>query len=451
MRHYDLFVIGAGPGGLAAAERAAAAGVQVAIAERTAVGGACVNYGCIPEKLLTYAARFATVYQDASSYGWEVGETGALPPVSFNWSKFVAARNQEIQHLNQVHRHKLEQANVEFLHGHAAFLDAHTLCVDRQRITADKILIAVGAKPNKPRFLGANHALTWHELLNLPQQPQRVAIVGNGYIGTKFAGILNGLGSQVTQMFAEDQILRGFDQDLCAAVATGMTNQGIQLLAHTIVEQLEPVPSGLLLKLAPDDRRLTVDAVLVDTGCIPAVDDLNLEQAGIETTPQGAIRVDEYSRTSQPHIFAVGDCTDRRQLTPVAIAEAAAFVDSTFGNRSQAVNYDLVPVYVASHPEAATVGMSEAQARTALGEAVRCYRKQFVPLFYSLTSRQESTLMKVVVDSSSDRVLGIHMVGQTAVEIVQSLAAALKRGLTLTDLRSAIGIHPSIAEEFWSI
>lgn len=436
---YDLFVIGAGSGGLAAAKQAASYGAKVAIAEESDLGGTCVNRGCVPKKLMVYASEFSHKFKTAADYGWS--------PVSssFNWSEFIAQKNQEIGRLNGIYDNSLAAAGVSLFRGHVTFIDEHTLSVAQRKITAAKILIAVGAKPRKPEIPGIEEAITSDEIFHLAQQPGRLAIVGGGYIGTEFACIMNGLGSQVTLIIRHDRILNGFDEDLRTGIQAGMQQRGIRIVCNKEVEKIEGVSTGLKVTL-PDDS-MTVNTVLAATGRIPNLSNLGCEKAGVKIA-NGAISVDAESRTSQPHIFAVGDCTDRRNLTPVAIAEGRAFADSEFGDRPRTMNYKFIPSAVFSQPQAATVGMTEAEARSQLGEAVKIYRSQFKPLYYSLTQQEEKTLLKLVVNSQTDRVLGAHMVGEHAAEIIQMLAVALKMGASKSDLDATIGIHPSTAEEF---
>lgn len=446
MVEYDLLVIGAGSGGLAAAERAAAYGARVAIAEQSQPGGACVNYGCIPEKLLDYAAGFNRLEQVAVSYGWQ-----ECPRV-FDWSHFIAVEEQHIRHLNELHLQHLKDAGVQLIHGHASFLDAHTVSVDDRPVTAEKILIAVGAKPVKPEIPGIDHTITWHELYHLPAQPKSVIVMGGDPIGVKITGSLNALGSQVTQLIAEDQILPGLDAEISQEIQDRLIKQGVRFFNKTQVIKIEKTDHGLSLSQSGDSDPLTADTVLVDAPRKPNLAELHLNRAGIQLTASGGIRVDEFSRTTHTTIFAIGDCTERIPLTPSAIAQGRAFAETEFGGRPQHASLDWVPISLSSRPEAATVGLSESQAREKLGDAVFCYRTRFRPLFYCLLGLDEKTLMKVVVDrQDSERILGIHMVGDGAVEIVQSLAVALKLGATKHDLDTAIGIHPSSAEELFSM
>lgn len=444
---YELFVIGAGSGGLAAAERAASYGARVVVSEEANTGGACVNYGCIPEKLLDYAASFSDLNQVASSYGWSECDR------RLQWSKFVAAKDRHIQHLNQVHCKHLQEAGVEFLQGHTSFLDAHTLLVSDRQVTAAKILVAVGAKPEKPDLPGIEHTITWRELYHLPEQPHHLVIFGSDPIGVKVAGSLNALGSQVTLITETDYILPTLDTEISQTIQARMAQQGVRFLNRTGIKQIEKVESYYHLTLTGDEAAPTsVDAVLIDAPRRPNLTKLNLDKASVQLTEAGAISVDTYSRTSQANIFAIGDCTDRIPLTPSAIAQARAFADSEFGNLPRTVSFEWVPFSISSHPEAATVGLSETQAREKFGDAVYCYRTQFRPLFYCLAQLPEKVFIKLIVNQDdNERILGVHIVGDGAVEITQSLAVALKLGATKQDLNTAIGIHPSIGEEIFTI
>ncbi|KGF72052.1 glutathione reductase [Neosynechococcus sphagnicola sy1] len=440
---YNLFVIGAGSGGLAAAKRAASYGARVAIAESDLVGGTCVIRGCVPKKLMVYGSSFSHVYQDATGYGWR-----KVKP-KFDWGTLVTAVDTEVRRLSNLHISFLEKAGVALISGPGTLVDAHTVQVAEERFTAEKILIAVGGEATKPEIPGIEYALTSREMFHLPKQPRRFAVVGGGYIGVEFAGILNGLGSEVTQIVRGDGILRGFDPDIRKELQTAMGNHGIQFLTHTTVERIEKTSKGLKLFLCPDlEKPLKVDAVLYATGRSPNLVGLGLDLAGVAVV-NGAIAVNEYSQTSQPHIFAVGDCTDRKNLTPVAIAEGRAFADTEFGNQRRAINYDNIPTAVFGQPEVGTVGMTETEAQDQFGaENLTIYQARFRPMFHSLTGADEKTLMKLVVDKASDRVVGAHMVGKDAAEIIQSLAIAVKMGATKKDLDATMALHPTAAEEF---
>ncbi len=449
MLDYDLLVIGAGSGGLAAAQRAAGYGAKVAIVEQANLGGACVNYGCIPEKLLDYAAGFNRLEQVAVSYGWKECQR------QFDWSHFVAAETRHIRQLNEVHFHHLQDAGVALIQGHGSFQDAHTLTVDNSVVTAEKILVAVGAKPAKPTLLGAEYTITWRELYHLPEQPKSVAVIGSDWIGVKIVGSLSALGSQVTQIVLGEQILPEADTEIAQEIQQRLIKQGVKVLNQTKIAAIEKTNRGLDLFLTGQSEPLTVDIAVMDVPRKPNVAKLNLDKMGIKMTVSGAIPVDEFSRVySSIHhsIFAVGDCTGRITLTPSAIAQGRAFADSEFGGKPHSVRLDWVPISLSSRPEAAMVGLSEAQAREKFGDAVFCYRTRFRPLLYCLSGWDEKTLIKVIVNrQDSERVLGIHMIGDGAVDIIQSLAVALKLGMTKNDLDATIGIHPSSAEELFSL
>lgn len=443
---YDLFVIGAGPGGLAASKRAARYGAKVGIAEPSHLGGCCINRGCVPKKLMVYAADFAQLSETMVDYGWS-----QVKP-QFDWQGFVARRDQEILRLRQVQQQALADAGVDLIPQRAVFIDAHTLQVGDRSITADKILIAVGGKPIKPKITGIEHVLTSNEMFGLEQLPNRIAIIGGGYIGVEFASILQGLGTQVNLIDHESSILSGFDNDVRLAVQNGLIQRGITIFYDTNVQSIEPISEGLQL-ITEGDRSgsLMADIVLCATGRTPNLEGLQLENAAIELQEK-AISVDVDSRTSQPHIFAIGDCTNRVQLTTLARAAGRAFADSEFGNQTHPIDYDLILSAVCSRPEAAAIGLSEAQAQAQHGiDGVICYSGEFESLFHSLTHRSQKTLLKLVVHRESDRLLGIHMVGENAGEIVQSLAIAVQQGMTKAEFDQNIGIHPSSAEEFFSL
>ncbi len=479
---YDLLVIGAGPGGLAASEQAVAYGAKVAIAEQDRVGGACVIRGCIPEKLMSFAANFAHLEQDAEDYGWHSTQPDHKPmDCVFDWQQFVANRDREVQRLSQRHQSALEQAGINLIRGCAQFVDAHTIEVGGRPITADKILIATGARDIKLCVPGIEYAISSPEVFQLKQQPQHVAVLGGNYISVKLGGILRRLGSQVTMVIAEDRILADFDRDLALAIQSSLREQGMQILDKTHLKAIAPTSdgsqgspeqsqNGLNLTLATEQtlqtkdsqtrdsqakdsqaKNLQVDTVLSTLGRQANIEHLNLERAGV-AIQDGAIGVDQDSRTSQPHIFALGDCTNRPHWTPVAIASARAFGRTEFGNQPETIAYEFIPATVSAHPEAATVGLSETQAQAKFGQdSVRCYSTRFRPLFYNLIERDEQTFMKLVVEKQSDRVLGAHMMGPCASEIVQCLAIALRVGVTKRDFDATIGIHPSTAEELFTL
>ena len=450
---YDLLVIGAGSGGLAAAKRAASHGARVAVIENDLVGGTCVVRGCVPKKLLVYASRFSHMYADAEGYGWD-----AVQP-HFNWQKLTEIVDSEINRLSKLHVGLLDTSKVELIRGQAAFVDPHTVAVSndsaessQRTFTADRILIATGSEAILPDLPGIEHAITSRQVFKLPRQPKHLAIIGGGYIGVEFAGIFNGLGTKVTQIVRRDKILRGFDEDIRTHVQQAMTQLGITFLTETQVERMEKTDGGTTLFLTGENApaSITVDAaVLFATGRAPNTPHLQLNNARVETTHLGAAAVNDWSQTSQPHIYAVGDVTNRVNLTPVAIDEGRAFADTVFGNSPRQVNYANIPTAVFSQPEAATAGQTEAEAKAQLGESnVKVYKSAFRPLYHSLTGVTEKTLMKLVVDRESDRVLGAHMVGKDAAEIIQSVAIALNMGATKRDFDNTMALHPSTAEEF---
>ncbi|WP_353257980.1 glutathione-disulfide reductase [Prochlorothrix hollandica] len=440
---YDLFVLGAGSGGLAASKRAASYGAKVAIAEQDLVGGTCVIRGCVPKKLMVYASHFSHFYQDAVGYGWSPVEA------TFDWSKLVQAVDGEVRRLSRLHISFLEKNNVELFHGQARLVDDHTVAVDDRTFTAEKILIAVGGEATKPQIPGIEHAITSREVFLLPLQPKRLAVVGGGYIGTEFAGVFNGLGTEVFQVVRRGLILRGFDEDLREEVQTGMVKKGVNVLSNTTIEKIEKVPEGVRLVLkGAKDNSLVVDTVLYATGRSPNLEGLGLETAGVETA-KGAIVVNEWSQTSQPHIFALGDCTDKVNLTPVAVAEGRAFADTQFGNKPHHISYENIATAVFSQPEACTVGMTEIAANAQYGEdGVKVYRTRFRPMIYALPNVDEKILMKLVVHKETDRVLGAQMVGKDAAEIIQCVAIAVTMGATKKDFDATMALHPTSAEEF---
>lgn len=458
---YDLFVIGAGSGGLAASKRAASYGAKVAIAERDLVGGTCVIRGCVPKKLMVYASKFAHYYEDAVGYGW-----GEVHP-SFDWKKLVTSVDNEVKRLSKLHISFLEKAGVELIPGDATLLDPHTIEVNGRKVTADKILIAVGGEAIKPDIPGAKeYGITSREIFLLPEQPKRFAAIGAGYIAVEFSCIMNALGSEVTQFIRGDRFLRGFDEDIRSNVQDAMIKHGINVVPNTYVPKIEKVADGLEVtyfdKEKNTESKIIVDAVLIAIGRAPNLGNLGLENTNVEIvqcdnpdlpnlhgyTVNCAIGVDEYSRTTEANIFAVGDCTNRINLTPVAINEGRAFADTEFGNNPRIFSHETVASAVFSQPEAATVGFNETEAREKYGDAIKVYQAKFRPMYHSFTGKDEKVLVKLVVDSNTDKILGAHMVGENAAEIIQGVAIALKMGATKKDFDATVGIHPSTAEEF---
>jgi glutathione reductase (NADPH) len=439
---YDLFVIGAGSGGIASARRATQYGAKVAVAEFDRLGGTCVNRGCIPKKLMVYASNFPNIFEESQGFGWSPVQS------TIDWQKMITSVNKEVERLNGVYLNMLNKANVELIRGYAKFLEPHTIEIDNRKVTANKVLIAVGGHPVKPDIPGIEYAITSDEMFHLQEQPKRIAILGGGYIGVEFACIMNGLGSEVTQIIRNDLILRGFDDDLRMGIQEGMQQHGVGIIKITEPISIEKTSEGLKINLGEKHgETIVVDTILSATGRKPNLENMGLEEAGVEIK-NGAIAVDEYSRTSQENIYAVGDCTNRINLTPVAINEGRAFVDTEFGAMSRKMSYENVPSAVFSTPEAATVGLTEAEAREQYGDAIKVYRAKFKPTYHSLSGRDERVMVKLVVEEDTDKVLGAHMVGEHAAEIIQGMAIALKMGATKKDFDATVGIHPSIAEEF---
>ncbi|MFU8832165.1 MAG: glutathione-disulfide reductase [Wenzhouxiangella sp.] len=440
---YDLFVIGAGSGGVRASRIAAGHGARVAICEESRVGGTCVIRGCVPKKLLVFASQFSEAFEDAAGYGWTAGEQ------SFSWPGLIKAKDKEIDRLNRIYISLLDNAGVDLHMGRGRLIDAHTVLVDGKRFTAEKILIAVGGRPWVPDIPGKELAITSDEAFDLKQLPGKVLIAGAGYIAVEFAGIFNGLGSEVTLAYRRDLILRGFDDDVRHAVEAGMRGRGVAIHYHASPARLERVGQGIEVTFSDDphgELKQVFDAVMFATGREPYTRDLGLEAAGVKLGAGNRVEVDEYSRTSVDNIFAVGDVTDRVALTPVALMEGHAFADTQYAGMDRPVEHANTPAAVFSQPPVGTVGLSEGEAREA-GLQVRIYRSTFTPMKYTLAGRDEKGLMKLVVDASTDRVIGCHMVGPDAPEILQGFAVAVRAGLTKADFDRTIGIHPTSAEE----
>lgn len=440
----DLFVVGAGSGGVRAARMAAQRGARVLVAEAAALGGTCVNVGCVPKKLYSEAAQFADDFRDAAGFGWDVGAA------TLDWERLRRNRAKEIARLNGIYEQLLTGAGVQVLRGWATLCDRHTVQVatgdSAKRFRARHILIATGGTPSVPHFPGREHVLTSDQMFDIEPFPKRLVVVGGGYIACEFASIFQGLGAQVQLLYRGEQVLRGFDDDVRAFLAQELVKHGIDLRLRTDVEAVERRPDGLAVTLT-NAEVLEADAVLYATGRIPNVAGLGLEAAGLALSPHGAIPVDEDYRTAVPHILAIGDVTARLQLTPVALAEAMVVVDQLFGEGRRRMDYEFVPTAVFTHPSIGTVGLTEAQARERFG-AVRIFRSEFRALKHTLSGNAERTLMKLVVDAASDRVVGLHMVGADAGETVQGFAVAMRAGATKALFDTTIGIHPTAAEEF---
>ena len=436
---FDLFVFGAGSGGVRAARVAASHGARVAICEESRVGGTCVIRGCVPKKLLVYAAHFAEDFEDAAGFGWQV------PVRQFSWKQLIDAKDREIDRLNRVYLKLLQDSGVVLFPQRGRFVDPHRIRLGEQEVTARHILIATGSRPSVPDIPGIGHAITSDDAFQLDELPRRVVIVGGGYIACEFAGIFNGLGSEVIQVHRGEALLRGFDPDVRRAVGAELGKKGISIRLNRKVSRIETGGDGLSV-LLDDGCTVCADQAMFATGRAPNVEHLALENCGLEPDSKGAIRVNEYSRTRIEHIYAVGDVTDRVSLTPVAIYEAQAFANSVFGGHERPVGHEFIPSAVFSQPPVAVVGFKESDAEAIFGE-IEVYRSEFTPLKHTLSGRRERTLMKLIVATDTQRVVGIHIVGQDAPEIVQGFAIAVKSGLTKQQFDATIGIHPTAAEE----
>ncbi|NNC46995.1 MAG: glutathione-disulfide reductase [Sphingomonas sp.] len=443
MSDYDLFVIGAGSGGVRASRIAASHGAKVGIAEEYRVGGTCVIRGCVPKKLLVYGAHFAEDLQDCLKFGWDIEGK------SFDWAKLRDNVANEVDRLEGLYRQTLGNNDVEIFECRARLAgDGKVELADGRTITADKILIAVGAQPYIPEIEGcSDHAITSNDVFHLPRLPERIAIAGGGYIANEFAGIFNEFGSKVTIINRSDQILRGYDEQMRDRLLQISMTKGIDFRFNAKFKKVEKQGDGSLYLTMEGCDHMEVDQLLFATGRVPNTQDLGLEKAGVETEDRGAIKVDEYNRTTAQNVYAVGDVTDRIQLTPVAIREGHAFADTQFGGMDRTIDYENVPNAVFSHPPIAGVGMTESEARNKLGGQIKTFTSDFRAMKNVLAGRNERSLYKLVVDASNDRVVGIHMIGPEAPEILQAAAIAVKAGLTKSDFDETVALHPTMAEE----
>jgi glutathione reductase (NADPH) len=440
MFEVDLFVIGAGSGGVRAARMAAGMGARVAIAEDRYMGGTCVNVGCVPKKLYAYAAHYASDFRDSAGFGWDVGSP------QFSWQRLRDNKQQEIARLNGIYRQLLQKAGVEVLDGHARLAGPHTVEVAGRRIEARHILLATGGWPSLPEFPGRELVLDSNRIFDLERLPQRLLIIGGGYIAVEFAGIFSGLGCRTALSYRGDKLLRGFDDDLRTRFMTEIARH-VDLHMESQVAAIEALPDGALQVRLQEGQTLEVDAVLAATGRRPRTEGLGLEHTSVQLDAAGAVIVDEQFRTAEPSIYALGDVVGRLPLTPVALAEGMFVADHLFGSGTRRMSYDNVPTAVFSHPNLATVGLTEAAARERYGD-ITVFESDFRNLRHTLSGNPERTYMKIVVDRASDRVLGMHMLGDEAGEIIQGFAAAMVAGITKAQLDSTIGIHPTAAEEF---
>jgi len=439
---FDLFVIGAGSGGVRAARFAASFGARVAVAESRYLGGTCVNVGCVPKKLLVYGAHYSEDFEQAHGFGWTTGKP------SFDWPTLIANKNREIERLNGIYRNLLVNSGVTLLEGHARIVDPHTVEINGQRHTAANILVAAGGWPQVPDIPGKELAITSNEAFFLKALPRRVLVVGGGYIAVEFASIFNGLGADVVQAYRGPLFLRGFDQGVREHLRDELVKKGVDLRFSTEVTRIDKQADGSLAATLKDGSVIETDCVFYATGRRPMLDNLGLENTGVKLKDDGFIDVDDEYRTAEPSILAIGDVIGRVPLTPVALAEGMAVARCLFRPEEyRKVDYQLIPTAVFSLPNIGTVGMTTEEAREA-GYEVKLFESRFRPMKLTLTESQEKTLMKLIVDAKTDRVLGVHMVGPDAGEIVQGIAVALKAGATKQVFDDTIGIHPTAAEEF---
>ncbi|WP_405123557.1 glutathione-disulfide reductase [Pseudomonas sp. M20] len=442
---FDLYVIGAGSGGVRAARFAAGFGAKVAVAESRYLGGTCVNVGCVPKKLLVYGAHFAEDFEQASGFGWSLGEA------NFDWATLIANKDREINRLNGIYRNLLVNSGVTLHEAHAKIVGPHEVEVNGERFTAKNILIATGGWPQIPEIPGREHAIGSNEAFFLKELPKRVLVVGGGYIAVEFAGIFHGLGANTTLLYRGDLFLRGFDGSVRKHLQEELTKRGLDLQFNADIARIDKQTDGSLKATLKDGRELEADCIFYATGRRPMLDNLGLENTDVQLTDKGFIKVDEQYQTSEPSILALGDVIGRVQLTPVALAEGMAVARRLFKpEQYRPVDYKMIPTAVFSLPNIGTVGLTEEQAREA-GHDVVIFESRFRPMKLTLTECQEKTLMKLVVDGKTDKVLGCHMVGPDAGEIVQGLAIALKAGATKRDFDDTIGVHPTAAEEFVSM
>jgi glutathione reductase (NADPH) len=441
---YDLFVIGAGSGGVRASRIAAGHGARVGICEDYRVGGTCVIRGCVPKKLLVYGSKFAHEFEDAAAYGWTV------PEPTHSWATLRDNVQKEVDRLNAVYLRLLDGAGVKLHMGRGRLMDRHTIQVGEETITAEKILVATGGRPVVPPIPGHELAITSNEAFHLPELPKRITVVGGGYIAVEFAGIFNGLGAKVDLVLRRDRVLRGFDEECRTFVHEALAENGIRLRTETQIGRI--VAKGGDGKGPYEVHTLLggmfeTDCVMYATGRTPNTSGIGLEKVGVQLDKAGAIAVDEWSRTTAENIWAVGDVTDRINLTPVAIMEGHCFADTEFGNKPRKSDHRDVPSAVFCQPELANVGLTEEEARLTLGE-LRVYTAAFRPMKYTVSGRHQRTFMKLIVEAATDKVVGIHMVGDDAAELIQGLAVAVKAGATKAQFDATVGIHPTAGEEF---
>jgi glutathione reductase (NADPH) len=440
---YDLFVIGAGSGGVRASRIAAGYGARVGICEDYRVGGTCVIRGCVPKKLLVYGSKYAHEFEDSAAYGWTVGEP------THSWATLRDNVSKEVDRLNSVYIRLLEGSGVKIHMGRGRLMDRHTIEVGGETVTADKILIATGGRPEVPPVPGHEFAITSNEAFHLPDPlPKRITIVGGGYIAVEFAGIFHGLGCEVDIVIRRDRVLRGFDEECRTFVHDSLKASGIRIRSETEIQRIQATDGKAPYKLhTPLGGMFETDLVMYATGRVPNTHGIGLEKAGVQLDKAGAVAVDEWSKTTADNIWAVGDVTDRIALTPVALMEGHCFADTEFGNKPRKADHRNVPSAVFCQPEMANVGLTEEEARMTLGE-LRVYSSAFTPMKYTLAGRKQRTFMKLIVEAATDRVVGCHMVGDDAAELIQGLAVAVKAGATKAQFDATVGIHPTAGEEF---
>ncbi|HCH33382.1 MAG TPA: glutathione-disulfide reductase [Oceanospirillaceae bacterium] len=437
---FDVFVIGAGSGGVRTARMAAAAGAKVAVADDRALGGTCVNVGCVPKKLYTYASHFSHDFENAQGFGWQV------PAVTFDWPTLVANKKQEISRLNTIYGNLLNNSGAQIIAGYAQLKDAHTVTVSGQDYTAQRIVIATGGTPNIPAVDYADLLISSDQIFDLPEFPKRLLVVGAGYIALEFACIFQGLGSQVEVSYRGDLIMRGFDQDVRQFVDQEMRKQGIVLTYQSQIENVEKQADGSLLVTFNDGSKRLVDQVLMAIGRNPRLQGIGLERLGIETTASGVIAVNAKFQTNINSIYALGDVTGGIELTPVALAEAMTLVNHWYGDGTKTMDYEFIPTAVFTQPNVGTIGLTEQQARDQYSQ-IEVYSSDFKPMKHTLSGSDERSFMKLIVDKTSDRVIGLHIVGEGAGEMLQGFGVAIKAGATKADFDATIGIHPTSAEE----
>ena len=436
---YDLFVIGAGSGGVRSARLAAAQGFSVGIAESSRVGGTCVIRGCVPKKLMVYASEFSQYFADSEGYGWTIKDP------YFNWQQMIAARDKEIDRLEAAYKKNLENSGVEVHKSFAKLIGPNEIELDNQKIIKTKhILLATGGKPNKPEFQGVELTKSSDDIFMMNDLPKKIVIYGAGYIACEFASIFKGLGSDVTLIYRGEDLLRGFDHDIQTMVQRGFEDKGIKVLLKSKIEKITKISEGLTVALG-DKRQLITDEVICATGRKPNIENLGLEKLGINLR-EGAVLVDDYQKTNMSNVYAIGDVTDRLNLTPVAIRDGIAFVDTVFKNKPTVPDHHLVPKAVFTKPEVGTVGMSETEAENE-GKNFSVFKTEFKPMKSQLSGNPQKTLMKMIVEKKSDKILGIHVVGDGAAELIQVAAVAVKMGATKNDFDATCAVHPTAAEE----